>query len=306
MLPVFFPSTYITESTLKVSLAWFDTVVVYQPSDLDIPIHYHPFQKAQQLIIRMPLTDHFDLNRLKQERLHLKAMGKELGPNMAHIKGMPETPPFVNDLSITRIRSQIKNNDQHKEKAELKPLLTALFLHLVQDFDIQNNDLHKQLANVEASEKQLFNMLKDSDGDDYFMLSPNVKKNWGQEQIFNLLKNWFFVNQQDHDQTGVLITDNRDVISEIEEWNSDLQLTLALHPSEQSQKSMIWQKILDYVYDKAPFQTHDLQLTSKTSHQLYVYTLKGPLTGPFIPVNNDSSKQPSIKNTCIVFVSLVD
>ncbi|KPA19258.1 hypothetical protein MHK_000512 [Candidatus Magnetomorum sp. HK-1] len=304
MLPIFFPSTYIDKATLDTCLKWFQQLVIYQPSDLDIPEHYDTFLADKSIILRVPLAPHIDNKHLMQERLHLSSMGKELGTNMSHIKGMPETPPFYNELSVNHIRSQIKKESPKNENAEHKPLLTALFLHLIQDFEIQQEDLNQKLIDIEKSEKQLFEMLKDENLNATSLEKNNtVQNNWGPDHTLNRLKAWFFMYQNDPDKTGIFLTDSRDVFSEIEEWNPNLKLALSLNEQAHSEKvkEVFWHRICDFVNGADTIQTNDLGDIKDTAANLQIYSQKGLLTGPFITEHN-KTKEASVINTCLLFL----
>jgi len=305
MLPVFFPSTYISQETLKSCFKWFDQMVIYQPSDLDIPDHYQLYQKKQQLLVQTPLAEHFDTNRLKQERIHLQNIGRELGPGLSNMKGMSEKPPYFDDLSVNNIRSQIKRDHKRKKDITLKPLLVALFFHLVQDTDRQQIELNQQLASVEHSEKQLYQMLTDMDNGNITMPLFNPQKIHHAHPSV-LLKNWFFLHQHNHEKTGIFITDNPDVLSEIQEWNPDIQLslTLGLPDSDpgQSQK-ILWKNLIEFVHGKNNLQTSDIDLQNESNEQLQIYTQKGFFNGPFMPEINEREDQEEINNICIIMVN---
>jgi len=303
MVPIFFPSTYITKKILTASLQLFDKIAIYQPSDLAIPDHYHSFQNKQQLIIRMPLADHLDNNRLRQEYVYIQNIGKDLGPDLSHIKAMPDSPPFWDELSVNQIRAQIKDNDQKQANAELQPLLIALFFHLVQDTRKQHLELNQQLTDIERSEKQLFQMLNDMDDYNKPLIS---KSNSNAIKPLMLLKNWFFIHLLDKEITGIFITDQHDVLAEIEEWNPDIQLVLRFSRSDFDQttfKPTILERILAYVQGNNDFNTDDLKINNPSNTCFEIYTNNGHLSGPFMTENAYLSDQSGVKNTCIVLIN---
>jgi hypothetical protein len=271
MSPIFFPTTYISQSSIDICHEWFEKISVYQPSDIDIPKHYI---NNQRLIIKLPLASHIDHQKFVQERVYLKSLGNELGPEMDHLKARPEDIPFNHESSVNRIRSQIKHKTGPNNQADDKHLLMAIYSQLFQDYDMQQIELDRTLAEIEQSHTRLFQKLN-HDKDDH---SPhaNIRDKSDVRQIRERLKIWFYLYQNDQEKFDVFVTDNRDVLLEIQEWNDDLDLNLQINPSQMANAKQMLQEYLG-------FQLNQLTVAPVKTKNLLVYHKKNPLAGPFIP-----------------------
>jgi len=288
MIPIFFPFTYLSQKNLNLFFEWFDQIVIYQPSILDVPSLYDKYLSGQ-LIIRTPLDSYININQLKQERLYLKTKGQEMGPKMSHIKGMPGHPPLFDELSVNRIRAEIKEKSVPTDHTDLKPLLTALYLHLVQDLEIQQEELNQTLAEVDQAEKELFQALKNENMDTD--LTNNNQKNTG--EYHRILKAWFYMYQYDPDRSNVLITNNKDVLMEIQEWNPDLSQILVLNKIQIQDQANIKSILSDHLCDtKAQMKMSNIPPTQTNS--VKVYLKEGPLLGTFMHSNDNTSKETRI------------
>jgi len=271
MIPIFFPTTYISQSSLDFCQEWFEQICIYQPSDINIPEHY---QTNERLIIRTPLTSQFDRQKFEQEKLYLNALIRESGPNLAHLKARSEDLPFFDESSVNRIRAQIKHNRNQTVPAAHKELLIALYCHLFQELDMQQADLDSTLAEIDNSHSQLFQQLN-NDLSNHSPQSTHTDKKL-LTQIQDRLKVWFYLYQYDQEKSDILVTDNPDVMIEIQEWNDDLEQIYCI---DQSQMANAKQLLQDYL----GIQLHQLSLTPVSTKNIAIYYQKNSLVGPFIP-----------------------
>jgi len=271
MVPIVFPYTYLSRSTLDVCQEWFEEIVIYQPSGLDIPEYY---KKNERLIIKAPLASHLDFQKFKQERLYLKSLENEAGPNLDHLKARSEDLPFFDESSVNRIRAQIKQKKD--DRTDDKLLLIALYCQLFQEFDMQQADLDRTLAEIDQSHKRLFQQLNNE------VSSPSPEPNMNDNKLINniqdRLKIWFYLYQYDKAASGVLVTDNRDVILEIQEWNDDLELIFRIDESKMANAKQLLQDYLD-------IPLHQLSSAPVKTKKILLYHKKNPMVGPFIPSN---------------------
>jgi len=270
MIPVFFPTTFISQSILDICQEWFDKIIVYQPSDLYIPKAY---KENSRLIIKTPLASQLDIQKFKQEKIYLNALINESGRNLDYLKGRPEDPPFFDESSVNRIRAQIKQKPHAQDLSDNKSLLISLYCQLFQDFDQQQDDLNRTLAETEQHHMRLFQQLNND-------LSPlpvfsNIEKK-GLSQIRERLKIWFYLYQYDQENSNILLTDNHDVISEIQEWNDDLKLELRIDPSQMDNARQLLQNSINIQLN---------QLVPEKTKRMFLYHVEKPLVGPFIHPN---------------------
>jgi hypothetical protein len=273
MIPIFFPTTFISQPTLDMCQEWFEKIIVYQPSDLYIPENY---KKNNRLIVKMPLASQLDIQKFKQEKQSLNALITESGFNLDYLKGRSEDIPFFDESSVNRIRAQIKQKTHQQDQADHKSLLFSLYCQLFQDFDIQQDELDRTLSETDQSHMQLFQALNNETSEP-IPESKNIEKK-GVLQIQERLKIWFYLYQFDHEKSEILLTDNHDVISEIQEWNDDLNLKFSINPSQ-----MVNAK--QFLKDTLNIQLHQLSLAPEKTKKMLLYHTEKPLVGPFIPSN---------------------
>jgi hypothetical protein len=271
MSPIFFPTTYLSQSSIDVCHEWFEKISVYQPSDIDIPDHY---KNNQRLIIKLPLASHLDRQKFIQERSYLKSLGNDFGPKMDHLKTRPADPPFFDESSVHRIRAQIKQKTHPQHQVNDKQLLIALYSQLFQDYDMQQADLNRTLSEIEQSQTQLFQDLNHDLSD--LSSQPKIHAKLDVTHISDRLKIWFHLYQHDQEKSGLFVTDNRDVILEMQEWNDDLEFVFRIDPSQMANAK---QKLQDYL----GLQLYQLSLTPVKTKKVLVYHKKNQLVGPFIP-----------------------
>ena len=270
MIPIFFPSTFVLQSSLDTCLEWFEKIIVYQPSHLDIPEHY---QNNQRLIVKTPLESQIDINQFNQEKLYLKSLGNDFGPNLDHFKSRSEDLPFFDETSVHRIHAQIK---QKAPQADDKPLLIALYCQLFQEYDKQQADLNYILTDIEQTHTQLFQQLNCE-------LSNPLSQAVNHDtkvvtHIQDRLKIFFHLYQYDEENSGILVTDHKDFILEIQEWNEDLEMVLQIDASLMTNAKQL-------LKDHLGMSLYQMSLIPKRTKKILLYHLKTPIRGPFIPSN---------------------
>jgi len=270
MFPIFFPTTYISRATLSTCFEWFDKMIVYQPSELDIPQEYEVYP---QLIIKSPLTPYLDCEKLKQERLYLKTMGNALGPKLGHLKGRSDDLPFFDESSVNRIRAQIK---QQSDNADFRPLLYALYGHLIQDLDMQQADLIQTLAEIDDTQNQMFQTLKHEEQCPEFQ--TDTTSSTPLDHVMNRLKAWFYIFQYDSEKPTLFLTDNPNVPVEMKEWNTNLDLIFSLDHSQMRNPKDVKQ-----LFERNNINIKNVPEMIDNINAIHLYTNPSGLIGPFMP-----------------------
>lgn len=215
MKPIFFPFTYISRPVAETLSNLFGKIVVYQPSHQKLPETMEELSQSGILDICVPvIKDKNILNALLKEcrawiNLHQgnKGMVKEF------FKAHKDTIPFFNDSLTPQIKADIKKRSQGNQQ-EIKPdfLLSAiLFLHIAQEFDMQNWEINNGLLMIENMEKNLIENLKG----EFSVLLNNIEKRTsttddpGDYMIKDRIKAWSLIMQYDHDISGLFITNSK-------------------------------------------------------------------------------------------------
>ncbi len=157
MQPIYFPYTYITEDTLAGLLACFQSVLLYQPTRLNLPPEIRLWHDRGFIELRIPL-----LNDEQEIAAKLKGFRRWGGihqkNHLERFKFANDFIPFFGETSTAKIRAEIKNSDPPPILDQL--INTRLFLQFAQEFDRQNEELNHQLNTLAVSEKMLYENLQ--------------------------------------------------------------------------------------------------------------------------------------------------
>lgn len=206
--------------------ACFRQTVVYQPSRLTIPSEMEKWAASNLLDIRIPVAGHE--NRLE---VLLKDYADWTNLHQAgavkYLKARHGSTPFFDETSASQIRAEIKAQSRPSQSQEHAEYLlnAALFLHIAQDYDLQNNTLKQDLLSFEAMEQHLFDNLK---GENETAPLPTTAKDSlsiddpGLYMPLERLKSWALLEQHDQEASGLYITTSRSILDELMERAPEL------------------------------------------------------------------------------------
>jgi len=162
MKPIYFPFTFITKPVCQALAACFRQTAVYQISSTKVPDEMQKLAKSSILDIRIPVKyDGEKLDEiLKQYRIWTNS---HQGSEIAFLKSRADKIPFYDETFARQITADIKNIGDRQNRLQEKPdhLLNAgLFLHLAQEYDMQNLTLSQDLQAIEAMEHDFMRDLK--------------------------------------------------------------------------------------------------------------------------------------------------
>jgi hypothetical protein len=167
MKPIYFPFTYISEKVLGAVSAFFKQIIVYQPSSLNIPESTQKQANSGLLEIRIPAKG--DENKIDNILKDYKSWANiHQGSEMAFFKTKPDIIPFFGESSTSQIKAAIKKEKQKQqnEKKQDSLLNAKIFLHIAQEFDMQNWEINKELQLSEEKTLNLIDNLKGEDEDE--------------------------------------------------------------------------------------------------------------------------------------------
>ena len=199
--------------------ACFSQTVVYQPSRLKIPAEIQRWAESNVLDIRIPVSGHEDkLEAILKDYADWTNLHQEGA--VEYLKARRGSIPFFDETSASQIRAAIKAKSRPSRPQEgSEDLLNArLFLHIAQDFDLQNNTLSQDFLTFEAMEQNLFDNLK---GEDETSQPETTAKDRFQIDDPGLympverLKAWTLLRQHDREASGLYITTSRSVFDEL-------------------------------------------------------------------------------------------
>ncbi|BBO78931.1 hypothetical protein DSCW_63480 [Desulfosarcina widdelii] len=167
MKAVYFPFTYLSESTAR-RLAWLvGPVVVYQPLETAIPAEIKDLEAKGLIEIRTPLAG--DEDRLRSALSEFTEWASlnpgKLTAGADFLGARQGEVPFFDETAVNRIRSDIKNYGQAgRTEAKMDEGFSArLFLVLAQENDRAVDSLGQDLDRFKAMEKDFLETLKDAD-----------------------------------------------------------------------------------------------------------------------------------------------
>ena len=219
MKPVYFPFTYISKPIVQAIGACFRQAVVYQPSKLRIPEEMHRQSESGAFEIRVPVEGHEgQLAAILTD--YENWVNLHPGGVLDYLKAQYDRVPFFDDTSTSQIRADIKGTARKRPSQDLSDdmLKAQFFLHIAQDFDLQNNRLSQDLLHVETMEQNFISSLK---GENKILQPQTIAeaklqlKDPGTYMPAERLKAWIQLGQHDQRASGLYITTSRSVFDEL-------------------------------------------------------------------------------------------
>jgi hypothetical protein len=216
MKPIYFPFTSISKPVCQTLAACFRQTAVYQISSIKIPDEMQNWGKSGILDIRIPVK--YDGDKLdaivKQYRSWANS---HQGSEMAFLKARAHEIPFFDETSTRQIAADIKSKGGRQNRSQEKPdpLLNAgLFLHLAQEYDMQNLTLSQDLQAIEEMEQDFMTDLK---GDNHALDQEiTIEKTLevydpGHYMPKERIQAWTRIMQRDQEGSGFFVTTSRSV-----------------------------------------------------------------------------------------------
>ncbi len=209
MTPIYFPFTYISDHMASAYHSCFGKLIVYQPTNQNIPQNMKELEKKHLIDIKFPIQEDDDkiLTICKEYKgfgdLYQKDGIKSL---KAHNNGIP----FFGDSSTHKIRDDVQG--YLKEETGKKPspdIKSRIFLNIAQEFDQTHDEMGKGLQTIENKERRFLDMLK---GEEIDTLDEKTGgKTQVQEDIGGYLTkdrmvSWTHLKNHDKENSGLFIT----------------------------------------------------------------------------------------------------
>lgn len=254
MSPIFFPFTYVTAPVAEMLAACFRPVVVYQPSEKNIPEAMRLMDAQGLLSIQTPVWgDEEAFEKICKN--YVEWLNVHSGSELDYLKIHKDRIPFFDENSSLKFRAEITQNLRRPEVEETpSPLFSArLFLHVAQDYDIKAWDIRHGLASVGRMEQELLDRLKGEDArpgthsDAFDQTIPAIDKT--SERI----RAWAYLFLSDEAQcderaSGVFLTTSRTVIQQLQEDTAEFheifKVVLNTAPVDQQERTTGWNDAL--------------------------------------------------------------
>ena len=219
MEPIYFPFTFISKPVCKTLAACFRQTVVYQISSTKVPDEMQKLEKKGILDIRIPAEyDEEKLDEiLKQYRDWINS---HQGSEIAYLKSIADKTPFYDETFARQITADIKSKGARQNRSQKSnPLLNAaLFLHLAQEYDMQNLRLRQDLQAIEEMEQ---NFMKDLKGENQAPDEETARGKTleahdpGHYMTKERIQAWSYLMQHDKQASGLFITSSRSVFEHL-------------------------------------------------------------------------------------------
>jgi hypothetical protein len=213
MKPIFFPSTWVSDSVAQALAVCFGQFIAYQPLAGKIPDHMRPWVEKGILDIREPLTaDQKALeavlkNYLSWADFHLASSGRR----PPFLQTWKNDIPFFDASAPSQVVADIKEQVRGKpaSRAPDRLLEARLFLYFAQEFDRQNQELARDLKRHRQQETELIRQLKmedDSSTDGFYKEEVPIPDDSTDYMVLDRLKAWTRILLKDTDISGIFIT----------------------------------------------------------------------------------------------------
>lgn len=219
MKPIYFPFTYIPESLGKALAACFGQIAVYQISGEKVPEDMQNLVKDGILDIRIPMEINSELlDKIYND--YRVWIDTHQGTEIAFLKTMAHEIPYFDENASSQIRAEIKKTTR-QTPIQKKPdsLFNAgLFLHMAQEYDLQNERLSRDLRDIDTMEADF---MKDLKGEEEDIQSSAMKhkpieiQDPGRYMTAERLSAWTSFMLKDPQDSDVFITTSRAVIEHI-------------------------------------------------------------------------------------------
>lgn len=223
MKPIYFPFTYISDPIAEALASCFKQTVVYSPSSHNMPGTMEKWLENGVLDIHAPATkDQARLDAVIKDYKDWANIHQEGG--MAFFKSHRDTIPFFDDTCTSQIRASVKKNyesglkDYESQKPD--PLFNArLFLHIAQDFDVQNWEITRDIDLSEDMQQEFMKELKGEDSEfpifnSEFLIPGNDP---GLYMTSERIEAWNCLMQHDPENSGLYVTSSRSVFEHMTE-----------------------------------------------------------------------------------------
>jgi hypothetical protein len=219
MKPIYFPFTYIPGSAGKALAACFGQITVYQISGEKVPEDMQNLVKGGILDIRIPMEiDGELLDKIYSS--YRVWIDTHQGTEIAFLKTMAHKIPHFDENAASQIRAEIKKTAGRMPAQEKPdPLFNAgLFLHMAQEYDLQNERLFRDLMDIDAMEADfLKDLIGEEDGIQARTAAPSAIeiKDPGRYMTQERMAAWASFVLKDPRDFGLFITTSRAVVEHI-------------------------------------------------------------------------------------------
>ncbi|TES94313.1 MAG: hypothetical protein E3J94_00655 [Desulfobacteraceae bacterium] len=220
MKPIYFPFTFISKPVCKTLSACFRQTAVYQISSTKVPDEMQKLEKKGILDIRIPAE--YDGEKLDEIlKQYRDWINSHQGSEIAFLKSRADKIPFFDENSTRQITADIKNKGDRQNLSQEKPdyLLNAgLFLHLAQEYDMQNLTLSQDLQAIEAMEQDFIKDLKGENQapDEEIARGKTLEAHDpGHYMTKERIQAWASLMQHDKQASGLFITSSRSVFEHL-------------------------------------------------------------------------------------------
>ena len=167
-LPIIFPFTYLSGSTLELVHDALGRFEILQLSPGLVPDPVAEASQKERIVLRFPQgVDSGHLERLLEDYLNWAGQFGQDGRTMAlYYQQRQGLPPLVDENSPSRIRSQVKKmaREEAGPAAGADPFLRAcLILAMAQYYDQQQDEVGGRLQAIAGMERELYAGLKGED-----------------------------------------------------------------------------------------------------------------------------------------------
>lgn len=214
MKPIYFPFTYISKPVVEALRACFRQFVVYQPSFQQVPEKMQAWEKSGILDIRVPVQG--NENKLEALLKDYKTWANLHNGETAFFKTQADKIPFFDDYSTSQIKADIKKKGQG-QKSEDFLFNARIFLHIAQEFDMQDWEINRDILLFEEMEQNLIKSLKGNNGILYKKDTVNkaLIDDTGDYMTADRIKAWAHIMRYDREISELFITSSTSVFDHL-------------------------------------------------------------------------------------------
>ncbi|MBU0994548.1 MAG: hypothetical protein KJ737_18800 [Proteobacteria bacterium] len=230
---IYFPFTYISESTQTAISSFFRRIAVFQSDETALPAFMRSLYASGFLEIITPVKG--NETALQDLISSFKMWGNALDDkNRTYFKTRKGEVPFFTEVSSSKIKADLRQamksgKDMASQKPEEKMnqsdilLRARMILQLAQELDIESDEFQNGMQKYQEMEHLLFENIKcrlTEDNTELNRYRKDIDRDTSKEnKLEERIMAWSLLLPYCKEETGIFITDKREVVNFLKEFS---------------------------------------------------------------------------------------
>lgn len=242
--PIYFPFTYISESTAALLSRFMGPVIVFQPDEINQPETLGRLESDGHIEIRVPAADFGD--RLAQCLTEFAEWGRLHHGEETSLKNFFKTG-FSRNNFTAQIRTDILKHGKEDTSGPDPLFLSRLFLLMAQDLDMKQSEINQELASSIDDEQELFSGMTGEKKVPDPAKESLFQNDFGVYKTGSRISAWFRLLETAADESAFLVTSSRAVFEKMLEKIPGLEKVRELKNIPFQQPKAVISQLADWI-----------------------------------------------------------